>query len=101
MGGGLAEALRLCEAQQLALMSHASALEAQLETAENGAAKGEWVRRTILSRVDSFTLGDVAAQDPSVSRQLVKKVLGDLKRSKEIRLTGRGRGARWKVSRKA
>jgi len=36
---------------------------------------------------------------PAVSLQLVKKVLGEMKRAEFVRLAGRGGGARWKVVR--
>jgi len=55
------------------------------------------VRRTVLDQVGEFTLGDVSAQVPSASPQLVKKVLNKLKREGRVRLMGRGRGARWLV----
>ena len=34
---------------------------------------------------------------PAVSPQLIKKVLAELKTQGKVRLSGRGRGARWEV----
>jgi len=71
--------------------------ERQVESAEARPAKSDLVRRTVLEQVDEFTLADLTAQLPAASIQLVKKVLAELKRDGKIRLTGRGRGARWRV----
>jgi hypothetical protein len=73
-------------------------LAAQVESAGKAPAKSQLARSTILSQVGPFTLGQIASQLPSVSRQLVKKVLGELKTSGALRLTGHGRGARWEVT---
>ena len=72
---------------------------AQVESAGKGPAKGELVRSTILGQVGPFTLGDIAGQLPSVSEQLIKKVMGEMKKAGELRLIGRGRGARWEAPR--
>jgi hypothetical protein len=44
-----------------------------------------------------FTLADIQAACPSVSVQLIKKVLARLKTEERASLTGKGRGARWRV----
>ncbi|MCX6596939.1 MAG: hypothetical protein NTV70_11300 [Acidobacteria bacterium] len=61
-------------------------------------AKSELVRRTVLEQLDRFTLADLVQQAPAASPQLIKKVLGELKRDGKIRLTGRGRGASWEIA---
>ena len=58
-------------------------------------AKADLVRSAIMDRDDSFTLMDIASQCPSVSQQMVKKVLGILKNENKVQLNGRGRSARW------
>ncbi|MBI4904191.1 MAG: Fic family protein [Acidobacteria bacterium] len=58
-------------------------------------AKTDLLRRGILDQIGEFTLADVCAQHPSVSPQLAKRVLTELKDGGKVRLTGRGRGARW------
>lgn len=69
--------------------------ERQVEAAAARPAKSDLARQTILAQVEDFTLSDLAAQLPSVSPQLIKKVLQELKRQGSIHLVGRGRGARW------
>lgn len=71
--------------------------ERQVESTEAHPAKSDLVRRTILGQVEQFTLGDLSAQLPSASPQLIKKILAELKKQGKVRLTGRGRGARWEV----
>ena len=72
----------------------------QVESAGKGAVKGELVRDTVLGQVGPFTLGDIVGQLPSVSEQLIRKVLGEMKKAGNLRLIGRGRGARWEVARR-
>ena len=71
--------------------------EMQVESASARPAKSNLVRRTILAQVEEFTIAELTAQLPAASRQLIKKVLAELKKSGKIRLVGRGRGARWMV----
>ena len=74
-------------------------LERRVESASARPAKSDLVRQTVLAQVDRFALADIAAQLPSASSQLVKKVLAELKRTGAVRLAGRGRGALWEVVR--
>ena len=71
--------------------------ERQVVSVEARPAKTDLVRQTILSQVEQFTLGDLAAQLPAASPQLIKKVLAELKKQGKISLVGRGRGARWEI----
>jgi len=71
--------------------------ERQVESTEARPAKSDMVKQTILAQVEQFTLGDLAAQLPSASTQLIKKILAELKKQGKIRLIGRGRGARWEI----
>ncbi len=73
--------------------------EDQVESVEARPAKTVLVRRTVLDQVEPFTLADLAAQLPSASPQLIKKVLAELKNAGKVRLAGRGRGARWEIPR--
>lgn len=75
------------------------AFEEQVALAPSRPAKSELIRRAALSRPDSFTLADLAAELPTASSQLIKKVLGSLKRAGNVKLVGRGRGAVWRVVR--
>lgn len=40
---------------------------------------------------------DKSEAETTASTQLIKKVLAELKKEKQARLTGRGRSARWRV----
>jgi Fic family protein len=73
--------------------------ERQIESLEARPAKSDLVRRTVLGQVEPFTLADMAAQLPSASPQLIKKVLAELKNAGQVSLAGRGRGARWETAR--
>lgn len=73
------------------------AFEEQVTSTRPRTAKSEFVRRVALAQPDSFTLADIAADVPSASPQLIKKVLAALKRAGEVKLVGRGRGAVWRV----
>jgi Fic family protein len=70
----------------------------QVESKSRRPAKGELVRNAVLSQVGPFTLGDLRGQVPGVSVQQLKKVLGEMKKAGEVRLAGRGRGAKWEVA---
>jgi Fic family protein len=69
----------------------------QVETGGGRPAKSDLVRQAVLAQVEQFTLADLTAQLPTASPQLIKKVLSELKRLGRVRLSGRGRGARWEV----
>jgi len=71
--------------------------ERQMESMEARPAKSDLVRQTVLAQLEQFTLGDLAAQLPSSSTQLIKKILAELKKKGKIRIVGRGRGARWEI----
>jgi Fic family protein len=71
--------------------------EAQVESSVARPAKADLVRRVALSQLGEFTLSDLAAELPTASTQLIKKVLAELKKERKVRLTGRGRSARWRI----
>lgn len=71
--------------------------EEMIISTEKYSAKSDYVRQLICSQVEQFTLTDLARQLPSVSSQLIKKILAELKSKGIINLRGRGRGARWQV----
>ncbi len=75
------------------------AFEEQVSTTTSRSAKSGLIRQDILGRPDSFTLAELAAELPSTSTQLIKKVLAELKRTGQVELKGRGRGAVWRVIR--
>lgn len=67
----------------------------QVEGYTGQPAKTQLARRAILAQVGEFTLADLQSQLPTVSVQLLKKVMAQLKAEGKISLCGRGRGARW------
>ena len=69
-----------------------------MENARARPAKSDLVRRAALAQVGTFTLAELAAQVPAASRQLIKKVLREMKDAGKVRLVGKGRGARWEVT---
>jgi Fic family protein len=71
----------------------------QVESVHARPAKSDLVRQTVLLQVEKFTLSGMAAQLPAASPQLIKKVLAEMKRTGNVRLVGRGRGAYWEVVR--
>ena len=73
--------------------------ERQVESVEARPAKSDLVRQTVHGQEEPFTLADMAAQLPAASSQLIKKVLAEMKKAGQVRLVGRGRGARWEVIR--
>jgi Fic family protein len=74
--------------------------EHQMDAARARPAKSDLVRRVVLAQIERFTLADLSAQLPSVSPQLIKKVLAGLRDAGKVQLEGRGRGARWSVARR-
>jgi hypothetical protein len=72
-------------------------LERHVVSTKARPAKSDLVRQTVLTQTEQFTLGDLLAQLPSASPQLVKKVLAEMKKQGKVRLAGKGRGARWEV----
>ena len=69
--------------------------EHQVEASDARTGKGDLVRRAVEEQIGPFTLAELRAQCPSVSDQLIKKVLAQLKAEEKVTLTGHGRGARW------
>ena len=75
-------------------------LETKVESVEVRVAKGDLVRQAVGGQVGPFTLAELRAALPAVSVQLIKRVLGEMKKAGEVRLAGRGRGAHWEVVRR-
>lgn len=73
-------------------------LEDKVDKSVNGQAKSELVKQAVLSQLAQFSLQDIVRALPSVSEQLVKKVLAEMKEEGRVTLQGKGRGARWRVA---
>ena len=66
-----------------------------VESREKGPGKTELAREVIAGMEGQFSLSEIRAQLPSISEQLIKRVLQQMKADGRLRLVGRGRGARW------
>lgn len=58
-------------------------------------SKSEAVREAVLRRLGPFAISDIERDVPAVSRDLVRLVLRQMRDAGELRMEGRGRGARW------
>jgi Fic family protein len=58
-------------------------------------AKTQLVEAAIAGFAAEFTLSDIERQCPGVSRDMIRRVLRDLRQSGHVRCRGRGPGARW------
>ncbi len=59
-------------------------------------AKTELIESTIKTFSGEFTLADLERSCPGVSRDMIRRVLRNLKKSKKIECLGRGPGALWR-----
>ncbi|MDA8137687.1 MAG: Fic family protein [Desulfobacteraceae bacterium] len=69
----------------------------QVESKTAAAPKSDLVRHFISEKVGPFSIAEVAGQVPVASRQLIKKVLAEMKAEGLLEVTGKGRGAVWEV----
>lgn len=70
--------------------------EQRVGTIERGrGSKGERVRAEILKRTLPFSISEIEAACPGVSRDMVRLVLREMKAEGRIAPTGKGRGAKW------
>lgn len=70
----------------------------QVESPGAGGGKSALVRQAVAAQAGDFTLAELRAACQGSSPQLIKKVLAAMKKEGKVRLTGRGRGARWEQS---
>jgi Fic family protein len=59
-------------------------------------AKTELIKSAIISFSGEFTLSDLERACPSVSRDMIRRVLRDLQKAKKVECIGRGPGALWR-----
>jgi Fic family protein len=69
----------------------------KIQSATHRGAKTGLARQAVIEQLGSFTLADLKAQVPSVSPQLLKKVLAEMKKEGHIKVIGHGRSARWEA----
>ncbi|NUM88615.1 MAG: Fic family protein [Bdellovibrionales bacterium] len=70
----------------------------RFEGAARKIGKGALVEDVVMSQWGEFTLGDIRSRLPTVSEQMVRKVLSRMRAAGAIQLSGRGRGARWTLA---
>lgn len=70
----------------------------RVESQSGQAPKSELIRAWIMAERGELTLQDLVKAFPTASSQLIRKVLSQLKSEGKISLTGRGRGAKWRVN---
>jgi Fic family protein len=58
-------------------------------------SKSEQVREVVLTRQTPFSISEVEADCPGVSRETVRNVLREMSREGLIASTGKGRSAKW------
>jgi Fic family protein len=66
------------------------------QIAEPKGAKAELVRNAVRKRQREFRLSDIEQSCPSVGREWIRNILGDMKNAGELTCEGRGPAARWK-----
>ena len=57
--------------------------------------KTEQIKQAVSRRTAPFAISDIEADCPGISREMVRKVLRELRDNGVIELQGKGRGARW------
>jgi len=72
----------------------------QVENTEVRSGKSDLVKHVILRQIGTFTLAELQSLCPQISVQLIKKILSQMKKDGSVKLSGRGRGARWNVVKK-
>jgi Fic family protein len=71
--------------------------EERVGTIQKGrGSKTDQVAIAIENRISSFTISDIENTCPGVSRELIRKVLRQLRDNGKIKSVGLGRGAKWK-----
>ncbi len=71
-----------------------SEFEERVETLKG--SKTEQVRQAVTRRTGPFTISDIEADCPGVSRDMVRHVLRQMKEGGVVAVEGRGPGARWR-----
>jgi hypothetical protein len=61
-------------------------------------SKTDQVRAAVARRVGAFGIADIEHDCPGVSRDMVRHVLRQMRGEGRLRVEGRGRGAKWRVT---
>jgi len=62
---------------------------------KSGDSKTDLIRGLVREMNHPFSVSDIVKLQPDLDREIVKKALAQMKRENIIRLTGKGRGAKW------
>lgn len=69
--------------------------ESRVGSFKGKGSKTEQVKRTITSFIKPFSIVDIERICPNISRDMIRKVLRELRDQGEIKPTTKGRGAKW------
>jgi Fic family protein len=75
-------------------------LREKVDLSTQGDSMSSLIRQSALAHAQSFTVSDICKEHPTLNRELVKKVLFKMKKERIIKLSGSGRAARWRLSKK-
>ena len=70
-------------------------LKNKVEQTTSGDNLSSIIRQTILSFEMPFSVADIVKMNPTIDRELVKKVIAGMKAEKKLKMVGKGRGAKW------
>ena len=70
-------------------------LKDKVELTGNGDNQSSLIRQSALAFENQFSISDIMNLHPSINRELIKKVLSNLKKEKIIEPKGKGRSAKW------
>lgn len=77
------------------IMQAYNELAKRVENVSADTGKSELIKQAILHQDQPFSLREIHMKCPHASTQLIKKVLAKMKKEGTVRLSGRGRGAKW------
>lgn len=78
------------------LLRATSEFEQRVGTVRVGrGTKTDQIKQAVGRRISPFSISDIEADCPGISREMVRRVLRELRDEKAIELQGKGRGAKW------
>ncbi len=70
-------------------------LKNKVELSSTGDNMSAIIRQTALAFGMPFSVADIIRINPTLDRELIKKVISSMKKEKIIKMVGKGRGAKW------
>ncbi len=70
-------------------------LKNKVEQSSTGDNMSAIIRQTVFALTLPFSVADIIKLNPTIERELIKKVLAAMKKEKIIKMVGKGRGAKW------